>query len=62
MEFTNYKEEDYNAVCEFLIELNNKNNNNINWNWEDLNGCMNILNLIKVPKVQLGFGNVMGKL
>ena len=33
MEFTNYKEEDYNAVCEFLIELNNKNKNHINWNW-----------------------------
>ena len=34
MEFRNYREEDYDAVCDFLIELNKNNKNHINWNWE----------------------------
>ena len=33
MEFRNYREEDYDAVCDFLIELNKNNKNHINWNW-----------------------------
>ena len=31
--FTNYREEDYEAVCDFLIELNRDNKNHCNWNW-----------------------------
>ena len=30
--FKNYTEQDYEAVCDFLIELN-RNNSHINWNW-----------------------------
>lgn len=33
MEFVKYKNEDYNAVCDFLIELNRTNKLHINWNW-----------------------------
>ena len=28
-----YRDEDYEAVCDFLIELNQKNRTHINWNW-----------------------------
>jgi len=31
--FTNYKDENYKDVCNFLIELNKKNKEHINWNW-----------------------------
>ena len=33
MRFRNYCEKDYEAVCDFLIELNRKDQNHINWNW-----------------------------
>lgn len=33
MEFRNYKNEDYNALIEFLIQLSNENKYHINWNW-----------------------------
>ena len=32
-EFRPYREEDYEAVCAFLIALNKKEKLNINWNW-----------------------------
>ena len=31
--FKHYTEYDYEAVCDFLIELNRENQNHINWNW-----------------------------
>ena len=31
--FKNYTKKDYNAVCDFLIELNRNDNSHINWNW-----------------------------
>ncbi len=33
MKFKHYCNEDYEAVCGFLIELNRENQNHINWNW-----------------------------
>lgn len=33
MEFRNYRHENYEAVCDFLIELNRENKDHINWNW-----------------------------
>ncbi len=33
MRFKQYNNEDYEAVCDFLIELNRENQNHINWNW-----------------------------
>ena len=33
MKFKNYSGKDYEAVCDFLIELNRDNQNHINWNW-----------------------------
>lgn len=33
MEFRNYQNEDYQAVCGFLIELNRDDKSHINWNW-----------------------------
>ncbi|MBR0450506.1 MAG: GNAT family N-acetyltransferase [Oscillospiraceae bacterium] len=32
-EFRHFKNEDYEAVCEFLIELNRNSKDHINWNW-----------------------------
>ncbi|MBQ1377250.1 MAG: GNAT family N-acetyltransferase [Lachnospiraceae bacterium] len=31
--FRNYREEDYDSVCDFLIELNRSDKRHINWNW-----------------------------
>ena len=31
--FRSYQDEDYEAVCDFLIELNRKDRTHINWNW-----------------------------
>ncbi len=33
MEFKHYQNEDYEAVCDFLIDLNEKDRMHINWNW-----------------------------
>ena len=33
MKVKHYSNEDYEAVCGFLIELNRENQNHINWNW-----------------------------
>ena len=33
MEFRQYTENDYDAVCEFLIDLNRNDTTHINWNW-----------------------------
>ena len=31
--FRSYRDEDYEAVCDFLIELNQKDKTHVNWNW-----------------------------
>ena len=33
MLFEKYSEDDYEAVCDFLIELNRADRSHINWNW-----------------------------
>ncbi len=33
MEFRRFKDEDYDAVCDFLIALNDSSRDHINWNW-----------------------------
>lgn len=33
MEFKHYQNEDYEAVCDFLIALNEKDRMHVNWNW-----------------------------
>ncbi len=33
MKFKNYSSEDYEAVCDFLIDMNRENQYHINWNW-----------------------------
>ncbi len=33
MKFQQYREEDYEAVCAFLIDLNRNDRDHINWNW-----------------------------
>ena len=33
MKFCNYREDDYDALCGFLIELNRESRSHINWNW-----------------------------
>lgn len=33
MKFKHYSNEDYEAVCNFLMEMNRENQNHINWNW-----------------------------
>lgn len=49
MEFRKYREEDYEAVCDFLIELSRENRNHINWNWARFEW-------MKVQKMQLDSG------
>ena len=31
--FQHYRDEDYEAVCDFLIELNRQDKTHVNWNW-----------------------------
>lgn len=33
VDFAHYRDEDYLAVCDFLIELNRQERMHINWNW-----------------------------
>ncbi|MBQ6508263.1 MAG: GNAT family N-acetyltransferase [Flexilinea sp.] len=33
MDFSHFSEDDYQALCDFLIELNRENRDHINWNW-----------------------------
>ena len=33
VEFRNYQDEYYEAVCDFLVELNRANRTHVNWNW-----------------------------
>ena len=33
MEFRHYRDEDYEAVCDFLIALNRERRDHVNWNW-----------------------------
>ena len=33
MEFTHYRDADYESVCDFLIELNRESRTHIHWNW-----------------------------
>ena len=33
MEFRHFCDADYEAVCDFLIELNREDRSHINWNW-----------------------------
>ena len=33
MELRRFKDEDYDAVCDFLIALNDSSRDHINWNW-----------------------------
>lgn len=33
MAFKRYTKDDYEAVCRFLIELNERDRTHINWNW-----------------------------
>ena len=33
IEFNHYREQDYQAVCDFLITLNESDKRYINWNW-----------------------------
>ena len=36
IDFKNYTDSDYEALCSFLIALNENNDSHINWNWARL--------------------------
>ncbi len=36
IDFKNYTDSDYEALCSFLIALNKNNDRHINWNWARL--------------------------
>ena len=38
MAFKRYAKDDYEAVCRFLIELNERDRTHINWNWARFEG------------------------
>ena len=47
-QFKNYNSKDYEAVCDFLIELNRKSRNHINWNWGRFEWMMELMNSIGI--------------
>ena len=54
MKFKNYSNEDYQAVCDFLIELNREKQNHINWNWARFEWMMKHPEFDKSPVESVG--------
>lgn len=48
MNFKKYADNDYEAVCDFLIELNARDTSHIIGTGRDLSGCMSIRNSIRI--------------
>lgn len=61
MLFEKYSEDDYEAVCDFLIELNRADRSHINWNWARFEWMYSILNLTKEAYHLSGCGVMIKK-
>ena len=64
MSFRTYRDEDYEAVCDFLIELNRKDRMHINWNWARFEWMMEHPEFDKSARSSIGLwwsdGKVVG--
>ena len=50
IDFKNYTDSDYEALCSFLIALNKNNDSHINWNWARRESCGNFYIKILLQK------------
>jgi len=62
MEFKNYDDTDYDAVCSFLIELNNHNTSHMNWNWARFEWMMEHPYFQKENRSRIGLWRDEGKI
>ena len=60
--FKNYTDDDYEALCEFLIVLNANNDSHINWNWARLEWMIEHPEFDKSLKNSIGLWSVDGKI
>ena len=56
-----YRDEDYEAVCDFLIELNQKDRTHINWNWARFEWMMEHPEFDKSAKSAIGLWRVRNR-
>ena len=59
--FRSYRDEDYEAVCDFLIELNQKDRTHINWNWARFEWMMEHPEFDKSAASSIGLWRSEGK-
>ena len=59
--FTSYCDEDYEAVCDFLIELNRADKTHINWNWARFEWMMEHPEFDKSAKSAIGLWRVRNR-
>ena len=59
--FRGYRDVDYEAVCDFLIELNHKDRGHINWNWARFEWMMEHPEFDKAPAPPSGSGGRRAK-
>ncbi len=60
--FSNYRDEDYEAVCDFLIELNRKDRTHVNWNWARFEWMMEHPEFDGSAKYSIGLWRSNGKI
>ena len=60
--FKNYTDDDYEALCEFLVALNADNDSHINWNWARLEWMIEHPEFDKSLKNSIGLWTVDGKI
>ena len=60
--FRGYRDEDYEAVCGFLIELNQKDRTHINWNWARFEWMMEHPGFDKSKRSSIGLWQSDGKI
>lgn len=60
--FKNYTDDDYEALCEFLIVLNANNDSHINWNWARLEWMIEHPEFDKSLKNSIGLWTVDNKI
>ena len=62
--FRRYRDEDYEAVCDFLIELNRKDRTHVNWNWARFEWMMEHPEFDKTARTSIGLwwsaGRIVG--
>lgn len=62
IKFRNYTDDDYEALCDFLIALNDKEDSHINWNWARLEWMMEHPEFDKSLKKSIGLWTEDGRI